>query len=312
MTNQYKRSFINLFDKETLAKEFTIEHSSSQVSFNSVEPIKFYQNVILTHVSGDIPDVAQKLHDIDAAASTASTAHGALVAGVSNNLISNVTTLETTITNLQTGLTNEISQRAAGQTADAAARVTAAAAAATAIDTEKTRALAAELVNANAISDLTTSSSSGLSIETDARIAAVSGLSDQVDFIKGNVNSDAVDSISELLTKMSDDDGSLLTTITTLQTQVSNLQAIVDQLTNEKATASVTTFDLVTQMSGLDASIVDSVTNEQGLFDLNIDATSYDYFTNNGKVWFDWDGDGTANAWAPENEFVKANFPSLD
>jgi hypothetical protein len=310
MSIQIKRSFLNLYDRETLNNEFSITHSLNQVAIKSLVPILFHQEVKLKHTIGDIDNVAQKLHDMDAAAHAASLANEALVTGVSNNLASNISTLNKTIGTIQSGLINEIAQRSAGQSVDAHARTVNLAVSSSAIDSEAVTARAAELRNQIAIKALATTLTTRLTNEINNRIESISSINTQVEFIKNNVDPSAIDSISELLTKLGNEDQSTLTIITKLQARVKSLELVVNQLTNDQ-TPVLSLFKSVTSMNNLDTTTANSITSESTLVNKWPSSTIFNYYKIGGVIWFDATGNGNANSYTSEAHFNDENFPSL-
>ena len=81
---------------------------------------------------------------------------------------------------------------------------------------------------------------SKLSAEQAARTAAITNLETQIQFIKANTDSAAVDSITELLALVSGNpDTSLTALLTQLQADVAALQAVLNTLTNASGSYSL-------------------------------------------------------------------------
>jgi hypothetical protein len=270
-----KRSCLNLYDKETLTQLFKIDHTAVGVNLVGTQPVIFNQPLTVKHASGDFTDVASKLHSVDAEFVTSAANTQALVTAVEAQLASNVATLNASIGTLQSGLTNETAQRQSGQIADADARVQVENTLNQSISNEIARATAAEQSNTDAITNLATSAAADLNAEQAARIAAIANIQSQVNFISSNVDAAAVDSITELLAKMSTDDGSLLTLSTTLQAQVTQLQQIIDELTSNQVLveAAIGSANEVTQKAN-----ATSITSQAEM------TSTSGYFTINGNV----------------------------
>ena len=294
MSSQIKRSYLNLYDKETLVNEFSIQSELSAVQFKGTVPVVIHPALSLKHTSGDFDDVATKLHSIDADVIVASTASAAATSIVQSNLDSSVSSLNSTIGTLQSGLTNEIAQRQSGQTADATARATLESDFTALIAAEAATARSSEQANATSISDLTISTASNLAIEVSTRANAISAIQSQVDFISSNIDPASVDSITELLAKMGQDDGSLLSTITSLQQQVSTLQQIVDQLTN-----SPSIYQLNDTMTMNDTENMTQITSE----DTFVGLTTVHYRISEGLVFYDTLNNGVSDWYSTESVF---------
>ena len=226
-----KRSCLNLYDKETFSSVFEISNHLAEVKVSSAAPVYVEPTLKLGHSAGDIPDVAQKLYDIDATFVTVNSTIDDKSIEFQNSLDSTALAINTTVGVLQSALTTETAQRAAGQSADAVARVALGDSLQTALNTEIHTARAKETENTDAINDLSVALNSSIASEISARSVAVANIQSQIDFVKSNVDTAAIDSISELLAKFQADDGSLLSIITSLQAEVNTLKAVVDTLT---------------------------------------------------------------------------------
>jgi hypothetical protein len=310
MTLKIKKSYINLFDNETLLKKFSMENTLNQVNFKGDQPVKFNQNVILTHVSGNFDNVAQKLHDVDAAAATLDKTHVDLVTVVSDSLTVKVAEVNHAIGTISSALNTAIASSATAQAADATARDVATALVVTNINDEKVRALAAEKVNADAIVAKVNTSSSRLASVTAARTVAINSIQSQIDLVKNNSDTASVDSINDLLTKMAGDDADIQEIVTAVQTQLATLQSTIDMLTDDQDPSKIE-FTSVNVMGNANKLQLQQIDDETELNRRANNPTKVNQYIHDGIVYLDPNLDGNAEYWVSQVLFKQPYFPSL-
>ena len=242
MSDDYKRTELQLFDAETMTNSTRLSATATKTSFISGVPFEIEPAMQLRDSNTVIffPDVAQKLHDIDAEFVTRAAAAKTECDDLQEDVNDVFTTLNGTLGVLQSNLTAETAQRQAGNTADNTARDILETSLEALIAEEAAIARAAEQQNEADIVVAEQLLASKLSAEQAARTAAITNLETQIQFIKANTDSAAVDSITELLALVSGNpDTSLTALLTQLQADVAALQAVLNTLTNASGSYSL-------------------------------------------------------------------------
>ena len=222
------------FDLDVLADRVDITTTGGQ-------PVKIHPVLFLGHSSGDIPDVAQKFHDTDAAIAAGNAGSAAASALVQQNLDSYEAANNAAVGALQASLATEVAQRQQGQTDDAAARA--------ADKSELEAAIAAETTRASAVE---AQLSSDITSETSRAVAAETNLSISITTLQNTLNNaiaversridDLVDGSSADLSQLTDIvnayssvDASTLNQISNLTVTVNNLVQRINELTSSEA-----------------------------------------------------------------------------
>lgn len=242
MSDDYKRTELQLFDAETMTNSTRLSATAAKTLFISDAPFEIEPAMQLTELDTItfFPDVAQKLHDIDTEFVTRAAAAKTESDDLQDDVDDEFTTLNASLGVLQSNLTAETAQRKAGNTADDVARDNLEISLEALIAAEAVTAREAEQQNATDIVVAEQLLASKLSTEQGARTAAITNLETQIQFIKANTDSAAVDSITELLALVSGNpDTSLTALLTQLQADVAALQAVLNTLTNASGSYSL-------------------------------------------------------------------------
>ena len=212
-----KRHSLNLYDVETSVEKFDVDVHSTQVDVQYSQPIKVHPKLELVRSDGlgTIKDVAA---DIVALQSSSGS-----VAALEAKHDSEIAAINTSIGTNTAAIATETAQRQAAQTADAAARAT--------LETN----LQASIDSNTAA---TSTVASDLASEITNRTNADTALQSAIDVEKGRLDdllagsSVNLDTLVEIVNAYQSVDTSTLATITALQTQVSDLEAVVAELTS--------------------------------------------------------------------------------
>jgi len=229
-----RRSELQIFDAGTRGSSTRLSATLAKTSFISSVPLEIEPALSLKHADGDFPDVAQKLHDIDAEFVTRAATAKSQSDAVQFRLDLNVSAINTSIGTFQSNLATEIAQQQAAQETDTAARAQLDTDLRALVTAEAATAHAAESANADAVAQLQTALATQVAAEEAALVAAVANVQSQLDFVKSNADPSAVDSIAELLALASGDpDSSLAAMVTSIRTDITWMQRVVNTLTND-------------------------------------------------------------------------------
>jgi hypothetical protein len=225
-----KSSSLNLYDLETKVNKLDIDVSNaSGIVLDSTGGLEITVNPALNlfHASGSISDVASHIKTIEANIAAGSAGSATASAQVQSNLDAYSSSTNTSIGLLQSDLTNEIAQRGAGQTSDANARAALSSTLTDLITGEESARIGADGV-------LTTN----LAAETSSRLSADTLLQQNVDIERGRIDdilsgsSVDLNTLVELVNAYQTADTSILSQITTMQDQITALQATINDLTS--------------------------------------------------------------------------------
>lgn len=234
-----KSTSLNIWDVETKTKKLDIECHSTYVSLtaDAAQELQFYPAVVLkSALNGDI-ELRTKFGTVDAAIATANNDAAANLAVTNGNLAAYISSNDASLATVSATVTSNKAISDANHASDAADRVALEAKLQTAIDDEEARALAAEAVNAANIVNEGLNRAIAVNAEEVRAIAAEGVVQAGVDVEKARIDAMLagstvdLDTLAELVAAYEAADVSVLNTITALQTQVTALQATVDELT---------------------------------------------------------------------------------
>ncbi len=158
----------------------------------------------------------------------------AVEADVANNAANPVPAQNTqAIADMQVAYQAKDAQIEAAAAAEVTRASTAEAALQNGIDSVDAAYKAADVVLQNAIDSEASTRAAAVAAEENRALAAEAGLQQQISSILSNLDVSLIDSISELLSHVNSADASMLSTIASMQSQLDDVTAKLEQLTSE-------------------------------------------------------------------------------
>ena len=235
-----KSHHLNLFSStDDAVKSLDIDAGSSEVVFSGAASLKFSNALKLVDATnGDVENVATKLYTLEAAIASGNAGSAAASALVQTNLDSYETSNNAALATLSATVTNNRALAVAEHTFDADARTALDTSLSAAVTAEETARIAAVNTLTSTITTESTNRAAAISSEATSRAAAIQTVTDAVNVEKGRIDAIlasadvSLDTLKEIADAFASADTSTLTTIATMQTALTALQAQVDQLTS--------------------------------------------------------------------------------
>lgn len=233
-------SHINLYASDDVSqKALDIDASTSAVTIGGTAPVTFSNAVkLVDSVGGDIASVSTKLHDLTSAIASGAAGAAAASALVQTNLDAYESANNAALATLSSTVTSNRALAVSEHAFDAQSRVDLDSALTAAIATEEAARIADVATLTSTISTETTNRQSAVSAEAVSRAAAITTVTDAITVEKNRVDAIlasadvSLDTLKEIADAFASADTSTLTTIATMQTQLTALQATVDELTS--------------------------------------------------------------------------------
>ncbi len=237
----YKSHSLNLWAVEDGLTKLDIDCHSDRIDVTCTnnQPVKIHPKLhLVDSVNGDIPDLAQKCHDIDTAIASGNAGSAVASALVQTNLDNYISVNDTSVGTLQSNLATETAQRQAGQTADATARATLKTDLESKISAEESRALSAESTLTTNLAQEVTDRATAVTAENLRATTAEAVLDASIGVERSRVDtivsgaSVNLDTLNELTTAYQAVDASVLNQIASMSVTINTLVARVNALTS--------------------------------------------------------------------------------
>ncbi len=231
-------SHLNLFaSDDTSVKTFDIDCSLAQTTVTGSK-VHFAPALSVAASAGTIDDVGAKIHLIDAAIAAGNSGSAAASLLVQQNLNSVESSLNTAIGDLTATVNTNRALAQAAELFDAQQRIALETSLSSEITAEETARVSDVTTLTTALASEAASRLSGIATEASARSAAVTTLTTDLGTERGRIDAilagSSVDlnTFIEVINAYEVADVSILSTIGSIQTQLTALQATVDSLTD--------------------------------------------------------------------------------